>query len=164
MYTRLAKAIAVGCFGLMALLAAFDNIVDYDSNFPYIQHVLSMDTVFEESTLKSRAITSKRAQIAAFVSIIASELVCGVLCLWSAVQLVRAREDAGAFQRHKRLGVVGLTLGLLLWFFGFYVIGGEWFVSWQSEHWNSTIPGLQLSILILLILLFVTSPERATPR
>ena len=129
---------------------------------PYVEHVLSMDTVYEDSTLKSRAVTSKRAHVAAFALIVAAELVCAVLCLWSAVQLVRTREDATAFQHHKRLGVVGLSLGLLLWFFGFYVIGGEWFVSWQSNHWNSTIPGLQLSILILLILLFLTSPERAT--
>ena len=164
MYTRLAKAIAVGCFGLMALLAGLDNIIDYDSNFPYVQHVLSMDTVFEESTLKSRAIRSEPAHVAAFASIIAAELVCAVLCLWSAVQLFRTREDPIAFQRQKRFGVVGLTVGLLLWFFGFYVIGGEWFVSWQSERWNSTPPGLQLSVLILLILLFLTSAERETGR
>ena len=162
MYTRLAKAIAVGFFGMLVLLAALDNIFDYDTSFPYVEHVLSMDTVQEETTLKWRAVHSKSLQHGAFALIIVAELVSGVLCLMSAVQLLRTRNDLKAFQRKKRLAVIGLSVGLTLFFFGFYVIGAEWFVSWQSERWNSTGPGIQMSVLILLVLLFLTSPERET--
>ena len=32
--------------------------------------------------------------------------------------------------------MIGTTLGFLVWFTGFLVIGGEWFAMWQSATWN----------------------------
>jgi predicted small integral membrane protein len=34
----------------------------------------------------------------------------------------------------KGLAVVAAGLGFLVWFFGFMVIGGEWFQMWQSSQ------------------------------
>jgi predicted small integral membrane protein len=32
--------------------------------------------------------------------------------------------------------VAGIITGLVIWFTGFEVIGGEWFAMWQSSIWN----------------------------
>ena len=162
MLTRFSKAAALGIYGLMVLLAGLDNIFDYDSNFTYVQHVLSMDTVFENTTLKWRAIDSPTAHRAAFALIIATELVIAALCLAGATQLLRRLRVAASFNKAKRLGMTGLILSLALWFFGFYVVGGEWFVSWQSESWSSTAVGLRLTVLVLLILFLLSSTDSET--
>ena len=48
----------VAAIALFATLVAFGNITDYGTNFAFVQHVLSMDTIFELSTIRYRAITS----------------------------------------------------------------------------------------------------------
>ena len=159
MLTRITKAAALGMYGLFALLAGLDNVTDYDSNFPYVAHVLSMDTVFANTTLRWRAITSPFVQRIAFGSIIVTELAIASLSLWCATRLGRSVRDPVAFNARKRSGVLGLLLGLALWFVGFYVIGGEWFVSWQSATWSSTEVGLQLTVLVLVLLVFLTAHD-----
>ena len=50
-------------------------------------------------------------------------------------------------------------MGLLLYGFGFIVVGGEWFAMWQSRDWNG-VPGASRFIeLIGLTLLIVMMPE-----
>jgi predicted small integral membrane protein len=55
---RLALFVAVAGSGLLTLLIAFSNITDYATNFEFVKHVLSMDSIFENSTVKYRSITS----------------------------------------------------------------------------------------------------------
>ena len=54
---RLAQSLFVAYIGVFGLLTAFDNITDYGSNFAFVRHVMSMDTIFPESHLRYRAIT-----------------------------------------------------------------------------------------------------------
>jgi len=159
MLTRLAKLSALGCYGLMVLLTGVDNVIDYHSNFRFVQHVLSMDTVFESTTLRWRAIQSASLQHGAFALIIVTELIVAGLCVTCTLVLLKHLRHADSFQRAKRIGITGLTLSLALWFLGFYVIGGEWFASWQSDAWSSTEPGLRLTMLTLVILLFLTRAD-----
>jgi predicted small integral membrane protein len=58
---RVAKIQAVIFVALVVLLAAFTNIQDYDANFAYVQHVLSMDTTFRHPQVMWRAVTSPAA-------------------------------------------------------------------------------------------------------
>jgi predicted small integral membrane protein len=44
----------------------------------------------------------------------------------------KINSDAGTFQHSKNWAVAGITLGIIIWFIGFEVIGGEWFSMWQS--------------------------------
>jgi hypothetical protein len=54
---RLSKIALVTAAGLFCLLVGYNNIVDYGSNFMFVQHVLSMDTTFPDNALRtSRAI------------------------------------------------------------------------------------------------------------
>ena len=109
---RAAKVAMVAAIALFATLVAFGNMTDYDTNFVFVQHVLSMDTIFPFSTIKYRAITSPALHHAAYAIIIATEALTAVLCWIGAVALVRhLRADARAFNRAKTSRSLGLTLG-----------------------------------------------------
>ena len=69
---RAAKVIAVAAVALFATLVAFGNITDYNTNFAFVQHVLSMDTIFPFSTIKYRAISDPALHRAAYALIIAA--------------------------------------------------------------------------------------------
>ena len=70
---RVAKIAIVAAVAAFATLVAFDNITDYGTNFVFVQHVLSMDTIFPSSTIGYRAITSPALHHAAYALIIAAE-------------------------------------------------------------------------------------------
>jgi predicted small integral membrane protein len=153
---RLAKIAMVAGLALFASLVAFGNITDYGSNFVFVQHVLSMDTVFPTSNIHYRVITSPALHHAAYALIIAAEAATGVLCWIGAAQMgSRLRADAANFQRGKTFAVLGLTLGFLLWQVGFMTIGGEWFGMWQSAQWNGVPGAFRFVVVILGVLIFV---------
>ncbi|MCB0170941.1 MAG: DUF2165 family protein, partial [Anaerolineae bacterium] len=91
--------------------------------------------------------------------IIIAEFLCAGLCLVSSFQLIKNIKNPNEFHTAKRLGIIGLTIGLLIWFLGFAAIGAEWFASWQSSSWSSTSSGRTLSLLILACLIFLTPRE-----
>src|SRR4051812_24555654 len=66
--------------GLLVSLVAFGNLTDYDTNFAFVQHVLTMDTTFPSSTIRYRAITNPALHHAAYALIIATEILTAALC------------------------------------------------------------------------------------
>jgi len=154
--TRLAKIATVAAVAAFATLVAFDNITDYGTNFVFVQHVLSMDTVFPSSTIGYRAITSPALHHAAYALIIAAEAATAVLCWMGVVALMRARRaPADAFNRAKAWSIAGLTLGFLTWQFGFMTVGGEWFGMWMSKQWNGAPSAFRFAMIIIAVLIFV---------
>ncbi len=161
MIIRAAKAIMVAAIALFASLVAFGNLTDYGTNLAFVQHVLAMDTIFPESTIKWRAITSPALHHLAYALIIAAEAAMAVLCWIGAWALLRRlRCDAQAFNRAKGFAVAGLTLGFLIWQVGFMSIGGEWFGMWQSQQWNGVPSAFRFVAVILAVLIFVAMPDR----
>jgi predicted small integral membrane protein len=157
---RAAKIVLVTAIALFASLVAFGNITDYGTNFVFVQHVLSMDTIFPSSTIKYRAITSPALHHAAYALIIATEAAVAVLCWIGAYALWRhLRADAATFNGAKTFAVAGLTLGFLLWQVGFMTIGGEWFGMWQSQQWNGVPSAFRFVVVILGVLIFMALPE-----
>ena len=162
---RAAKAALVAAIALFASLVAFGNLTDPNTNFVFVQHVLSMDTIFPFSTIKYRAITDPALHRAAYAIIIAAEAATAVLCWIGAAALVRRiRAEASAFNRAKTFAVLGLTLGFLLWQVGFMSIGGEWFGMWQSQHWNGVSSAFRFVMVIIAVLIFVAMPDREVER
>jgi predicted small integral membrane protein len=158
---RAAKVAMVAAAALFASLVTFGNLTDYNTNFAFVQHVLSMDTIFSFSTIKYRAITDPALHHAAYAAIIAVEGATAVLCWIGAVMLLRRlRADAGAFNRAKTFAVLGLTLGFLLWQVGFMSIGGEWFGMWQSQQWNGVPSAYRFVMVIVAVLIFVVLPDQ----
>jgi predicted small integral membrane protein len=158
---RAAKVALVAAIALFASLVTFGNLTDYETNFLFVQHVLSMDTIFSFSTIKYRAITSPTLHHAAYAAIIAAEAATAALCWIGAAMLARRlRASADAFNRAKTPAVLGLTLGFLIWQVGFMSIGGEWFGMWQSQQWNGVPSAFRFLITILAVLIFVAMPDQ----
>src|SRR5437763_12591635 len=125
MITRLVKTAMVASCALFALLVAFNNVVDYGSNYEFVRHTLSMDTTFPGNALKGRAITSPTLWTIAYWLIIATEAATGALLALGALRLASTlRQPAVQFNAAKSAVVLGIGLGFLLWFTGFLVIGG----------------------------------------
>lgn len=157
---RYTKAVMIFGLALFGLLAGIDNIIDYPSNHAFVQHVLSMDTTFPDNALKWRAITSPALQTAAYLAIIAAELLMGLCFLFSAIRLfAAARQPAAVFQRAKTFGVIGAGLGFAIWFIGFMLGGGEWFAMWQSAQWNGQDGAFHFYMTVLAVLIFLTQAD-----
>jgi predicted small integral membrane protein len=162
---RAAKAALVAAVALFASLVAFGNVTDYNTNFVFVQHVLSMDTIYPFSTIKYRAITDPALHTAAYALIIAAEAATAALCWIGAIVLVRhIRDDAAAFNRSKTWAVAGLAFGFLLWQVGFMSIGGEWFGMWQSQQWNGVPSAFRFLMTIIAVLIFVAIPDQEITR
>ena len=159
---RLAKLALVAAAGLFCLLVGYNNIVDYGSNFMFVQHVLTMDTTFPDNAVRSsRAITDPRLHQIAYWFIIAAELGVGLLCLAGAVRLMMVlKASAVHFNRAKTAAIVGLSAGMLFWFFGFIVVGGEWFQMWQSQIWNGQETAFRFVAMLGLFLVFLSLEDR----
>lgn len=160
MTIRYAKMILTLMLAAFAALVAFNNMTDYGSNFAFVQHVLSMDTIFPGSTAMYRAITTPWLWHAAYGLIIVGEAMTAVLLACGALVLWRARQASGRqFNAAKRVAIVGFTAGLLVWFFGFMVIGGEWFLMWQSHQWNGQEAAFKFYMAMLGVLIFLNQPD-----
>jgi predicted small integral membrane protein len=157
--TRLLKCILVFSVGIWGTLVALDNILDYDSNWQFVRHVLAMDTVFPDNVLKYRAVTDVSLQKAAYWGIIATEWLIGVGCLAGSWRLVRARRSARAFSAAKPLAASALVLVFLLYYVGFVMIGGEWFSMWQSQVWNGQSKATMFLSCAMFVLIVLLLPE-----
>ena len=153
---RAAKIIVVAAFALHASLVAFGNVTDYGTNFTFVRHVLSMDTIFPDSTIIWRRISNPTLHHAAYVLIIATEIAVAVLCWIGAWRLMRSiLADGPTFNQAKTIAVAGLTLGIVLWQLGFITIGGEWFGMWMSQQWNGIEAAFRIVLILFASLIFV---------
>jgi predicted small integral membrane protein len=158
--TRLVKVVMVGSLALFALVVAFDNLVDYGSNYEFVRHTLSMDTTFPANALKGRAITEPAAWTIAYWLIILTEAAVGILLAFATLRLATTiRADARLFNSAKKFAVLGVGLGFLLWFTGFMAVGGEWFLMWQSKEWNGQGAAFRFYMTLLAVGIFVSLPD-----
>ena len=158
---RLAKVTMVGSLAAYAFIVAYNNVVDYGSNYQFVRHVLSMDTTFPDNALMHRSITNESIWRVAYALIMAMEgLIAFLLALGAVMLLARLRAPAEVFNRSKVWAVAGLTVGFALWFFGFMVIAGEYFAMWQSKEWNGQQAAFRITTEILAVLIFVSLPDR----
>jgi predicted small integral membrane protein len=135
--TRLAQCFLVLLIGTFAASVTWNNLVDPNSNLTFVQHLMSMDTTFEHSTLRSRAVTSPAMQRVFFYLIVLVEGVAALLCVAGSLWLFQhLTTPVEVFHAAKWLAMLGLITGFALWFGGFMIIGGQWFASWQSKQWN----------------------------
>ncbi|MCH2155270.1 MAG: DUF2165 domain-containing protein [Opitutales bacterium] len=137
---RLLKIALVATTGLFFLIVTFNNAIDdYPSNRMFVERVLSIDSLQFEGTAERvdwRAITSPTLHAISYAFIIAWEGATAILCFIGVYFLVKnLKADEETFHKAKPWSVAGLGLGMMLWFFGFITMGGEWFFMWAST-WN----------------------------
>ena len=106
--TRFCKIVMCLVLAVFCLLVAFDNLTDYETNYLFVRHVLSMDTTFAGNGLMYRSISDPLLWRVAYGLIIAAEAVTGLLFLAGAVRMWQAREASGAdFDRAKAYAIAG---------------------------------------------------------
>ena len=158
---RVAKIVLIAALAAFAFVVTYDNIADYNSNYEFVRHVLSMDTTFPNNALMHRAITNPRLWTAAYIIIIATEALTSLLLIVGALALLALiNAPAVAFNRAKVWAVAGLTVGIVLWFFGFLVVAGEYFAMWQSKTWNGQEAAFRITAVLLGVLIFLCLPDR----
>ncbi len=155
MMFRIAKTLSVTGIGLMGLLVVAGNLTDYYSNFHFVEHVMKMDTTFRDSRIHYRSIHSPFVYHAGYIMVILFEMAMTFCCLKGSWQMFRNLKKEGAlFHESKKWAVGGIIIGILIWFIGFEVIGGEWFAMWQSAEWNGLAAAERvLSFLVLVLIL-----------
>ena len=157
---RLVKTSMVASIALFALLVAFDNVVDYDSNYEFVRHTLSMDTTFPGNALRGRAITSPVVWGIVYWVIILVEAATGiVLALARSASRSTSGQARPASMGPRRWSSIGVGLGFLLWFTGFMVVGGEWFAMWQSKAWNGQQATFWFYMTLLAVRIFVNQRD-----
>ncbi|WP_447650013.1 DUF2165 family protein [Pseudomonas abietaniphila] len=157
--TRYVKILLIAMLAGWAILVVFNNVVDYGTNYSFVEHVLRMDTVFSESQVAYRAINAPILWHLAYLTIIVSEAFTGLLLAVGALRLWQARASAERFNGAKTIANSGLIAGLVLWFLGFTVIGAEWFLMWQSEIWNGQGGAFRFYMTFLGALIFLNQPD-----
>lgn len=159
MHTRYSKIILVWSVGIFALLVAVNNITDYSSNYDFVAHIMKMNTIFPDGKLKYRAIDSPMIHHLVYAVIILIEAIVAVLCIFGGWRLLSNVNDEKKFNDSKSISTFGLTLGIFLRFFGFIVIGGEWFMMWQSERWNGTQGAFRITLILAVFLIYLNLPD-----
>jgi predicted small integral membrane protein len=157
--SRVGKTLFAATLGIFYLLIGIDNIIDYQTNFHFVEHVLQMDSIPTDAHIQWRAIYSSHLHHLAYWTVILWELVAGWLCATGAFQLFKARRDPEYFAVCRTRAIAGLWVGLLLWSLAFITVGGEWFMMWESNTWNGELPALRMFTLNSFALLFLYLPE-----
>ncbi|MEM7121393.1 MAG: DUF2165 domain-containing protein [Pseudomonadota bacterium] len=153
---RLSKVILIGGLGVWAFFAVLGNVTDYDANWAFVQHVLSMDSIFPDSPLMWRAITDPTLQTIAYLIIMFFEALTSISFLIAAWMMAKALKAPKAkFKRAKAFVALGALFGVGLWMIGFMAIGGEWFVMWQSGQWNGQQAAFMFYMSILAVVIYV---------
>jgi predicted small integral membrane protein len=160
MTLRICKLALVAAVAFFLTLVVFNNLSDYNSNYHFVEHVLSMDTTFPDNQGKWRALHSTLEDTLFYATIIAWEAVTAVFCWWGTVNGLRHLKATSAiFQKAKNPAIIGLTLSLLQWFVAFLSIGGEWFLMWQSKIWNGQDAAFRMFACIGIILILLVLPD-----
>lgn len=137
----LAVAVLTVITAVQMILVTVDNVIDYDTNYAFVQHVLAMDTTFRSPHLMWRAMAAPGFATATYLAVIVWEAVTSVVLVAASVAWLLRRPLAS------RLSAFGWLLELTLFAGGFLAVGGEWFQMWQSSKWN----GLESATRYLLV-------------
>ncbi len=167
-----AVAVLVACNALYVFLVALGNITDYDTNYAFVQHVLSMDTTnfgAAEGTgldpdVMWRSINDPVLWNVGYIGIIVWESVAAVILIAALVYWVRAFLTRGPFATAKSLSTIGLLMIVLLFFAGFIDVGGEWFSMWRSTAWNGEDTAFRNAVLAILTLILIHTTAQAWVR
>lgn len=158
---RLSRIAVVAAVAFFFTLVAFGNVTDFESNWAFVQRVMAMDTTFRSPNLMWRAVTDEGVQRAAYLAIIAWQILTALLLWVGVARLARAiSADPVTFAAAKSVAVLGLTAGFLLYAVGFLGIAGEWFAMWQSPKWNGQSSAAIFLTFIGIALLHLSGGEQ----
>lgn len=156
---RLSKIIIVLTVGALAAAVVWGNATDYNSNFQFISHVMSMDSKPSHlgRSIEYRAITSMYVHHITYIFVIAMEAFIAICALRGAYNMWQTRkQDGHMFHESKKYAIIALTTCCVLWFFGFQVVAGEWFAMWMNVDWNGLSSAMRLVSYMFMALIYVS--------
>jgi len=160
MTLRMAKTLLVFSVAVFYAFVVFNNLMDYDSNYQFIRHVLMMDSTFSGNQGMWRAINQPVVHKLFYVSIIAWETVTMILSWWGGVRLLKSIHfNSAHFRQASNVAIAALTLSLLMWLTAFLSVGNEWFLMWQSKEWSGESGADHMFAIAGIILLYLVMPN-----
>jgi predicted small integral membrane protein len=93
---RLCKATLVAAISLFFLIVVANNITDYDSNYEFVRHVLSMDDTFPHNSELWRSLPYPILFQIFYAGIILTEAVSALLCGYGAYRLAKTSRLSGS--------------------------------------------------------------------
>lgn len=143
------------------LVVGFDNITNPTnpnaSNWPFVQGVISGDGVPADSGFQWRFIDATWFQAISYVLVMAMETLTGVILLIAGLKGLRAAQSSSRWDRAQKWTLVGGFLGLGVFFFGFMVVGGNWFIMYLNSKWNGLEPAFQNSVMTVSMLVLTVA-------
>ncbi|VEF08886.1 small integral membrane protein [Pseudomonas fluorescens] len=135
---RYSKVILMAYISFFGLLVMFQNFTDYESNYAYVAHILSMDTTDGGENLMYRAIDSPMIHHRIYWFIITMEVIYTVLCLIGTYQLYRCvNASAEVFHEAKKFSIMGILAAIFIYYVCLQTVGVEWFDMDTSQSWNA---------------------------
>jgi predicted small integral membrane protein len=141
---------------LLGILAFINNVSQYQTTLTkIIIPMLSMRNVLDFSSQSWRAISNPSLMPYFSGLIMAAELAVGVLAGVGIINMLCNLNHTNAhFQLAKQWVLLACILGILTWGIGFFIIGGEYFLSWQNKD-SPPLMGFQLSAFMYVIMMAV---------
>lgn len=152
---RLVTAVLVLITASYYAVVAFDNITNPSSNWVFVKGVTGMDGVPPDSRFGWRALAEGPFQVALYVAIIGGEVLTAVLMAIGGIGGMRRSWKHEPWLGTQRWSLAGCGLGLLIFFLGFIVLGGNWWVMYLNDKWNGLDAAFQNSVLTALTLIVV---------
>jgi len=157
---QLSKAAVAFSVGFFCLLVGYDNIIDFNTNYEFVNAVLSMDQMEPffsgNQVILARAITNPEIHLIAYWLIIIGELTTGAVCMIGAL-LMLTSINKPRFVKGQVTYMVGATFAILLWYLGFAVVGGEYFAMWANKM-NGQNKAYTFATFILITAIYVALP------
>lgn len=161
-YLKMLLAVAVG---LQALFWFGNNLLNWETATGAVGYALSQaDQAGGYERHLVPPIHSPVLAALVTMTVVIGEGAAGVLALWGAVRLWRARHvDEDAFVAAKRFAVLGAGIAVLVWFLLFAVFGGALLQMGQAPGLRPALDGaFKFATYSFLVLIYLSIPEPRT--
>lgn len=154
---RYSKVILMAYISFFGLLVITHNVTDYNSNYEYVAHILSMDTTTANENILYRAIDSPYLHHRIYWFIITMEVTYTVLCLMGTYHLYRKVNDsADAFHEAKKFSIMGIMVAIFIYYVCLQTVGVEWFDMDTSQSWNAKDWARHIVDFIFPVMIYIT--------
>ena len=152
--TRILKIAAALFIGAIGLLFFLDNLFNIESAYSVVSFVISGA---EQPYYKilGPIVSSTWLTYLALFTIMAAELAVGVMGFLGAFRMIKERKgSAQRFLAAKSAAISAGTLGMLIWYGFFVVIGEGYFHMWQTEIGLGSVEGAFRYGTVCAVLMF----------
>ena len=125
--------------------------------------LLSMQGVQPAFIHSWRAIHSPELQVFAYYLLAGAEGMIGILATVSILKMIKHFRDEGLyFVQAQAWARAACVLGILVWGLGFFVVGGDFFLSWQTTNLSYLqVGGLNYALMMLIPYLLLKKYEHS---